>query len=503
MHPGPGRPFSRQLLVILLLAGTFVYAGFIGMNIGAHAGGSDSSGYLNSARLLWNWHASTPLRLPPGLTGDQLPTYALTPLGFVPGQPGRMVPTYPVGLPLLVNATALVTGTRTAPNWTIWWHALAGVGLMFALARVAGLSPGWSALGALLLATSPLHVLYSLQMMSDVPATTWATATVIFAWWSRGNSRWALAAGFALGIAVLIRPTNALLILPVAIALGASRSRWLQLIAAGAPAGLTFLFYNWRAYGDPLASGYGNIGGLFQWDNLRPALATYREWLLVVLTPLGLLALGLPLCARRMPRWTALLAVWIASLFVLYAFYYHTRETWWYLRFLLPAFPAVWVAALLVLREILLRCGAEKILPAGSARAWLAGTLAAVAIFAFAAHWNTHFATKETGRGEQLYPDAIEWMQQRIPPNSVVAAMQYSGALFYSTGYPVVRWDQLKPPDFAKIARATAAARRPLFALLAPFEAECVFAENRLPGHWTQEGDFKGIALWRFDPAVP
>lgn len=495
--------FSRWLLPLLLGLGGMIYAAFIGTHVGAYPSGSDSSGYLNSARLLRAGHISAPERVLPTLPVDQTPVYAYVPLGFIPAQPGRIVPTYAIGVPLLVNATAVFTGARTAANWTLWWHAVAGVGLMFVLGRLAGLASGWAALGALLMASCPLHIFFSLQMMSDVPATTWATATVVFAWLSRRDARWALLAGFSLGIAVLIRPTNLLLILPAAIALGPAPRRWLAFVVAGLPAAAGLFYYNGSAYGNPFASGYGNIGDLFAWANVAPGLAHYGKWLPVLLTPLGVLALGLPLCARRLPLWTAVLIAWLVGFFTIYAAYFHTHETWWYLRFVLPAFPAAWVAALLVMREILQRTGWDEKFAAGSTRAWIAGLLLAAAILGFSMRWNRHFGTAAAGRNQSAEQEAIAWMQQKIPANAVLAAMQASGALFYFTDFPIVRWDQLEERDFPNLARATAAAGRPLFALLEPFEEERVFVEKRLTGRWTKIGVFQQIGLWKFEPGAP
>lgn len=491
------------LLPVLLVLGGVIYAAFIGTHVGAYPSGSDSSGYLNSARLLREGRITAPERILPTLPADQAPVYTYVPLGFIPAQPGRIVPTYAIGVPLLVNATAVLTGITTAANWTLWWHALAGVGLMFVLGRLAGLPSGWAALGALLMASCPLHVFFSLQMMSDVPATTWATATIVFAWLSRRDVRWALLAGFSLGIAVLIRQTNLLAILPAAIALGFAPRRWFAFVIAGLPAAIGFCYYNQAAYGSPLASGYGAVGDLFRWSNAPAGLAHYGAWLPILLTPLGVLALGLPLCARRQPLWTAILAAWLAGFLLVYATYFHTHETWWYLRFVLPAFPAAWVAALLVAREILERTGWQKNFPAGSARAWIAGLLVAAAILGFSTRWNRHFSTAAAGRDQSAEQEAIAWMQQKVPANAVLAAMQASGALFYFTDFPIVRWDQLEEGDFPKLARATAAAGRPLFALLEPFEEERVFVEKRLTGRWTKIGVFQQIGLWKFEPPVP
>ncbi len=84
-------------LVILTLLGA--YAVLLIVNTSLVAGGTDSSGYLNEARLI----ASGRTRLEPeqlrslGLGSSM--THAFTPLGFKPD--GRnIVPMYPPGLPL-------------------------------------------------------------------------------------------------------------------------------------------------------------------------------------------------------------------------------------------------------------------------------------------------------------------------------------------------------------------------------------------------------------------
>ena len=47
-----------------------------------------------------------------------------------------------------------------------------------------------------------------------------------------------------------------------------------------------------------------------------------------------------------------MLGLWAGLLTGLYAFYFHSGETWWYLRFILPAFPVLILAALVVLQRL-------------------------------------------------------------------------------------------------------------------------------------------------------
>ncbi len=89
-------------------------------------------------------------------------------------------------------------------------------------------SPGGPRAGAsAILAACPVFVFQAIQPMSDVVATFWVLAAVLCALLSRDDRRWALAAGFCFGAAVLVRPSNVLLARapPVRAALGPAEPR--------------------------------------------------------------------------------------------------------------------------------------------------------------------------------------------------------------------------------------------------------------------------------------
>ncbi len=180
--PPPLFPWSRVVPALGLL----LYALLLAHYMGAYAGGSDQSGYLNNARMLGQGQVIAPMRLLPGLPPETLPPYTHVPLGFIPNQEqATLTPTYPMGLPLLMLAVAKLTGWGLAPGLTLGLHALLGLWLVYRLGRAAGLGAGWAWLGALLLAASPLYIFVSVQVMSDMPALVWATAAVLCAWKSR------------------------------------------------------------------------------------------------------------------------------------------------------------------------------------------------------------------------------------------------------------------------------------------------------------------------------
>ena len=490
--------FQRRLLTVLLLVGLFLYSGLIGMRIGAYASGSDSSGYLNVARLLSQGKIVVNQRLVPGVPATDR-SYLYVPLGFRSIDTKHMVATYPIGLPFLITIASFLCSWSYAAKWVMWAHALAGAILMYALGRQCRLPPGWSALAALILAMSPLYVDFSLVLMSDVPAAVWVMAAMTCALRGREHTGWALAAGALTGYAVLIRPSNLLVALPAMLAIGGSPRRLVAYLVGGMPLAIVHVAYNTAAHVSLVSGGYGDVSELFRWSNVGPTLAHYGKWLPILLTPLAVLALGLPLLWRRHGRLVLVLAAWILVYVTFYVSYAFTHETWWYLRFLLPAFPAIAAAALLVARAGLEYLNVVRFLPAGSLRAWSAGFAATALLFGFDFHWNAELSTFGSGDGERNYPDAVAWLQREAHPRAVIFAMQMSGSLYYYSGYIVVRWDSIDAQNFAQITATAAAASRPVYALLKPYDIEQIRERHELFGTWTKLGAAHDTELWRYE----
>ena len=496
----PAFQFPRLRLAHGLIVAAFVaYAVFLALHMGAYAGGSDSSGYLNSARLLSRGTTHMAQRVLPGLDLAKAPPYLFAALGFKPLANQQMAPTYPIGLPLAVVAMAKIAGWRAAPHLLMGLSALLGLVLTAALGRLAGLPRGWAWFGALILGTCPLYVFMSLQLMSDVPATALALATILCAWRSRRHAAWALLAGFAMAAGVLTRPSNLVLLLPVAVALGVNWRCWLGLGLGGLPGAFVQCFYNYHAYGHAFESGYGVAGSLFGLGNIPASLRNYAQWLPVLLTPAGLFAFALPWSGPER-RFAWVLLAWIAAVLGFYLCYFHTHETWWYLRFLLPAFPAFIVGGLCVVHRWWLdRSSRPAARPLASSR--LAAGLA-LAIIANAVVWNLQLNTYNLRETESVYPDAVGWAQAHVPANATFVAMQCTGALVCYSDFLFVRWDNIEPAQAPMLAQASLAAGRPVYAMLFPFEVKDAL-ELRLPGHWTQTAAIRHVSIWKWEATAP
>src|SRR5262245_43717215 len=156
-------------------------------------------------------------------------------------------------------------------------------------------------------------------------------------------------------MAVLIRPADAILILPLAAALPWRRRPWLLFLAASLPFAVFFGFWNHAAYGSAFRTGYAEqLGTELSASYLAASGARYGLSILIQLSPLVLLGwIGLAFDRRVPARDRALLVSWFGSFFAFYCLWMSSVEGWKYGRYLLPAAPALLIGFLIALRNAL------------------------------------------------------------------------------------------------------------------------------------------------------
>src|SRR5215472_12727019 len=173
----PSRERTLLLLGAVLLA---AYGVFLVRHSAFAVGGSDSSGYLNTARRM---RQGTLVALPRSLDRLGLPdpqAVACIPLGFVTGpRPGTMAPLYPAGFPAHLLAAAILAGWNIGPYLVSPLAAVVTLLLCYWLGRDLGLSAAVSAAAAAVLATWPVFLFQALQPMSDVVAMLWCVAAIL------------------------------------------------------------------------------------------------------------------------------------------------------------------------------------------------------------------------------------------------------------------------------------------------------------------------------------
>jgi hypothetical protein len=398
------------------------------------AGGADSYGYVSQASL---W-AEGRLVIPDPLA-DVEPVLgpAAAPLGYrLARTPGTIVPIYSPGLPLAM-ALALRMAGPTAVYYVVPILGGLAVWLTYLLgSRVDG--PITGMIAAVLFGFSPLFVFHTLEPMSDVPVTTWWLLAWVLA---ISPAAWAPAgAGLAVSAAVLTRPNLVPLAIVLVAVVAANRPRLprLVLFAAGSmPGCLIVAAINAHLYGSPLASGYGPLLPFYAWERWPENLRRYAGWLVELNSPGLLLAFVAPFVTRV--RFALAMLAFFLMLLLCYLFYV-VYDTWPFLRFLLPAFPLLFVLASAVVVRALER---------------LPFALRSAAVFLLCVLLPIWYVVKadsltvfDIQRAEHRYPAVGEQIGRTLPANAIVLSVIQSGSVRLYGKRMTARWDSIAPARF-------------------------------------------------------
>jgi hypothetical protein len=383
-----------------------------------------------------------------------------------------------------------VTGWTVGPHLVAVGAALAAMLACYFCARELGVSPLPAMIGAAAIVVNPMHMFIAIQPLSDAVAMTWCVVAAYFALRARRAEGygWSIACGLACTVAVLVRPTN-ILVLP-AIALLLWRWRPLLVVAlAGIPGAIALLSYQKYLYGNALTSGYGSIFEIFEAANFGPTMKHYAEWLPRLLCPAFLL-LAVVSVIRWREHGRVLLALWYwAGVVILfYAYYVVTKEAWWCLRFILPAYPAIVLAGLLGLEPLLRKSRVAHAVGVGALALWVGIS---------SVYWGREQHVHGPSKGERTYILAGEWARDHLPRNAAVCSMVASGALFFYTDLAILRWDTISADDFKTYALALQKSGRPLYALLMDLEEPEAFKDH-LVGKWEKIADVKTARVWKW-----
>jgi hypothetical protein len=258
----------------------------------------------------------------------------------------------------------------------------------------------------------------------------------------------AIGAGAAAGVAILIRPNLVpLAAFPALLLMFDSPrrlSRALQFAAAVAPAVAVVGALNTYYYGSPLRSGYGPLEYLYSSSRIIPNLRQYARWFTDTQTAWPLLGAIAPFVAQaagRQRRVMGLLtAGFPAALLALYLPYllFHPAE-WGYLRFLLPAYPALLAGFGIVVTSLAAR------LPGGALPRVPLGVLVAYLVI----HGWTYARDQSVfliQAADTRYARVVAHVRH-LPEHSVVVSLAHSGPVRFYTGRDVLRFDAIGAGD--------------------------------------------------------
>jgi hypothetical protein len=458
------------LLVVVTIATVVTFGLKRGLFV---ASAADAYGYVSQADL---WAAGGLVIHQPFAAQMTWPnaTASLAPLGYRPhtANPADkdIVPIYSPGLPMLMAVFKQIAGGRAVffvvpllGGLAVWATYLMG-------ARLAGPPVGASA--AVLLAASPTFLFEVVSPTSDIPCT---------AWWALGlallmiERRWAaLAAGISVGLAILTRPNLVpLAAVPATLLLWRSiQSRSAQrpdisagpepaiqmlLFAAGSvPACIAVAVINRSLYGSAFATGYGPFDALYSRSFFWKNVVRYPTWIVQTQTVLVLLAVVAPFVLKgdrattgreRHPRTLAIVWLSFIALNVLSYLFYLPWEEWWYVRFLMPAYPPL--LALTAATLWTFAAPLDRFIKGGQ-RLVAATVVAAVSWHGVS--FSLHRGAQLQWIAEQRYKFVGAYVDAALPHRAVLICMQHSGSARFYSGRITVRYDVIEPADLALVA---------------------------------------------------
>jgi hypothetical protein len=413
------------------------------------AGGADSWSFVSQAKL---WADGNLIVEQPIVSQVPWPhaDRSFTPLNYtqVKDRPAIVSIAAP-GYPMLMAAFSPIHSDA------IFWVVPLSGGLLVGMSFLLGRALGGSAVGLLtcaLVATSPAVLFQLVAPMSDVVVAAFWVAALVVAIPNRRET-W-LGAGTVSSLAILTRPNTAPIAAVFAIAAfwnwrdqgGAQtmRERLWKVVAYGTgtvPGVLSAAAINTALYGGPFQSGYGTAANLYSVQNLLPNTWRYFSWLLSSETPFVLLALAVPFVIRD--RATRRLAVFSGlcafATWFCYVFYLVFND-WWYLRFVLTAFPCI-----LGLASLSFVWLARKIPPAARTPAVL---MLLVPLLVWRIDYATDAGAFRSWKHERRYIDAGRLVNRRLEPNAILYSGQHSGSLRYYGHRLTIRWQSFDPTWF-------------------------------------------------------
>ena len=455
LHMWAARFLTITIPIVILLA---VY---VGVHYGSFAAaGSDSYGYVSQARL---WLGGIPRVEQPWVQDFSWPNreWVFSPLGYRPFSPdGTIVPTYPAGLPMLMAAFLAVMGD-TGPFYVVPVLGAFTLLVTYLLGKEATGSGTVAGLASILLLASPVFLTHVMVPMSDVPAAAGWTLAALLVLKQRP-----LEAGVVTGLTLVIRPNLVLLAL-VPVFAWRQREPLMRYAFGLVPGVFAIMVINTALYGGPLTTGYGSLLEAYSLSSLPLNVRNYVLWIVQTQTVLILLAL-VPLFVRGALREhyagvsTRACFAAIVVLTLLSYLFYATFDHWFYLRFLLPAYPVLFVLPAAGMRWVAHKLPVDARVPAAA--------LVCAVMVPFGVNVARHEGVFNVAAYEGRHIRAAGEIAARTPADAIVLSVQHSGSVRYYAGRTTLRYDWLKDDALDTVIRDLAAKGRRAYLVVDDWE---------------------------------
>jgi hypothetical protein len=436
-------PVEWKLLGALALAAIFI---FFSVHRQRYVGAADWYGYYAESLLFRQGQLTMKTTFPPA----QYPAFA--PLGFN-AVGNKIIPQYPPGFPLLLALFGLV-------GLEFFVNALAGVLTILILYLILrdSVSRGMALLYVLLWTFFPVNMFISIRMMSDLLATLFILLTYYF--FTRNKIFWS---GLAFSYAVVVRPSCVLFFI-VFLPLIFKKKKFWSFCFSTLIVGCLYGLYNWTVFGKPWLTGYREAASELTATVFLHHFFYYGKIVFILMTPLLLIPALLTMVRRKPNSWFYF--SWLAAFWIFYSFWKSGGDSWWYLRFLLPGLPALFILSASGMQDI-----RERLLTWKPRWQPLLNAAAVLILLLMLPYFNA-FSERNlvyTADKGEMYYQASKKMQSLVPPNALVGGIEMSGPIRLYTGLESFRWDQ---PQSFKLMHDFLKKGRPLYLLIEPWNRQ-------------------------------
>ena len=446
-------PVASAVVLVIIF---FIYSTYTQK----YVGGSDFYGYYAQSQLLKKGQVDMPL----GVSAAEYP--AIAPLGYF-ARDGKVLPQYPPGYPLLMALAGFI-GLEFYVTPII---GILSIVLMYLLIKELT-DKKIAVFFSLIWAFFPIVVYGSTSVMSDLVAAFF----ILLALYLYRKGKIPLSA-FSLAFSLVVRPTNilfCLIFLPVLI----KDRQWFKFGCYFAIPAFFYGLYNWLVYGAPWKIGYAKVSERFITSVFFQHLVYYARETVIQFTPFLIILIFfhfllislqkkqvlemMPMKERHQadreaagvadpfemtsrkngirqtvkglgvaPPWWFYVS-WFLIFFIFYCFWRPLGASWWWTRFLLPGYPALFFLAALGLKNVL-DFIQQKWKPAKHAVTISLAVVALVIIGYYINYGFTHPDIWEKNKGKYFY-DISKMIAKKVPVNSLVGSVEFSGPLRLYTG---------------------------------------------------------------------
>lgn len=407
-----------RLLAGLALAAIFIfYAAYRQRYVGA----ADWYGYYAESLLFRQGQ----LTMKTAFSPQQYPAFA--PLGFY-AMGNKIVPQYPPGYPLLLALFGLV-------GLEFFVNALCAILTILILYLILqnSVSRGLAVLYTLLWTFFPIALWSSVRLMSDLIATLFILLTYYF--FVRNKIFWS---GVSFSYAVAVRPANVLFFIVFLPLLFRKKNFWPFCFSA-LIIGSLYGLYNWIVFGKPWMTGYGRFAEELTGNVFFHHFIFYGKNIFIIMTPLLLLPALLTLLRRKPYRWFYF--SWLLCFWIFYSFWRAGGDYWWYLRFLLPGLPALFILSAIGMQDIRERLLAWK--PGWKRIFNAAAVLILLVMLPYFYNYSKRGLSFRPNRAKIFFTTSKK-IQMLVPPDALVGGIEMSGPLRLYAGIESFRWDHRK-----------------------------------------------------------